>query len=291
MYCRGFSFDLVTRVWDVFFSEGYKIVYRVALALVKVILSDIILFGTSFILSEPSLCSALLYTSVLLYFYTSVLLYFCTSTLLYFCTPVLRSFCVTLLSSTLLYLSRLHAPIRLYSTLLCFVTYNHVPTLLGFILHCDEENCSICCHVLHRSLLFTLHLFWCQCMAHRIAFYFVRNQATRHSCLIRLDLFSSKLKYVAWCLSINNLQWRHHFLTYFLSFSLSFFLSFSFLPSFLPSLLSFLPSSLPSLSYSHFLPPSYPSLLPPSIISFLSLEPSSIPYLLLIFISPSIMSF
>lgn len=36
MYCRGFSFDLVTRVWDVFFSEGYKIVYRVALALVKV---------------------------------------------------------------------------------------------------------------------------------------------------------------------------------------------------------------------------------------------------------------
>ena len=36
MYCRGFSFDLVTRVWDVFFSEGYKIVFRVALALVKV---------------------------------------------------------------------------------------------------------------------------------------------------------------------------------------------------------------------------------------------------------------
>ena len=26
MYCRGFSFDLVTRVWDVFFNEGYKIV-------------------------------------------------------------------------------------------------------------------------------------------------------------------------------------------------------------------------------------------------------------------------
>jgi hypothetical protein len=35
MFCRGFSFDLVTRVWDVFFHEGYKIVYRVALALVK----------------------------------------------------------------------------------------------------------------------------------------------------------------------------------------------------------------------------------------------------------------
>lgn len=39
MYCRGFSFDLVTRVWDVFFSEGYKIVFRVALALVKVFYS------------------------------------------------------------------------------------------------------------------------------------------------------------------------------------------------------------------------------------------------------------
>ena len=35
MFCRGFSFDLVTRVWDIFFHEGYKIVYRVALALIK----------------------------------------------------------------------------------------------------------------------------------------------------------------------------------------------------------------------------------------------------------------
>ena len=35
MFCRGFSFDLVTRVWDAFLLEGYKIVYRVALALVK----------------------------------------------------------------------------------------------------------------------------------------------------------------------------------------------------------------------------------------------------------------
>lgn len=36
MFTRGFSFDLVTRVWDVFMSEGtFKIVYRVSLALVK----------------------------------------------------------------------------------------------------------------------------------------------------------------------------------------------------------------------------------------------------------------
>eukprot|EP00596_Hydrurales_sp_CCMP1899_P004088 CAMPEP_0119051398 /NCGR_PEP_ID=MMETSP1177-20130426/73027_1 /TAXON_ID=2985 /ORGANISM="Ochromonas sp, Strain CCMP1899" /LENGTH=463 /DNA_ID=CAMNT_0007030585 /DNA_START=128 /DNA_END=1519 /DNA_ORIENTATION=+ len=42
MYCRGFSFDLVTRVWDVFFNEGYKIVYRVALALVKSIEKELL---------------------------------------------------------------------------------------------------------------------------------------------------------------------------------------------------------------------------------------------------------
>lgn len=36
MFCRGFNFDLVTRVWDVYFREGFKIVYRVALALLKV---------------------------------------------------------------------------------------------------------------------------------------------------------------------------------------------------------------------------------------------------------------
>lgn len=35
MFCRGFSFDLVTRVWDIFLFNGYKIVYRVALALIK----------------------------------------------------------------------------------------------------------------------------------------------------------------------------------------------------------------------------------------------------------------
>ena len=36
MFCRGFSFDLVTRVWDIYLVEGFKIVYRVALALLKV---------------------------------------------------------------------------------------------------------------------------------------------------------------------------------------------------------------------------------------------------------------
>jgi len=35
MFCRGFSFDLVTRVFDVFIYEGIKIVYRVCLALLK----------------------------------------------------------------------------------------------------------------------------------------------------------------------------------------------------------------------------------------------------------------
>jgi TBC1 domain family member 10 len=35
MFCRGFSFDIVTRVMDVFLTEGYKIVYRVSLALIK----------------------------------------------------------------------------------------------------------------------------------------------------------------------------------------------------------------------------------------------------------------
>ena len=35
MFCRGFSFDLSTRVWEIFLSEGFKIVYRVTLALLK----------------------------------------------------------------------------------------------------------------------------------------------------------------------------------------------------------------------------------------------------------------
>lgn len=35
VYTRSFPFDLVTRVWDVFLHEGWKVVYRVALALIK----------------------------------------------------------------------------------------------------------------------------------------------------------------------------------------------------------------------------------------------------------------
>ena len=36
LFCRSFPFDLVTRVWDIFWLEGFKIVYRVAIALLKV---------------------------------------------------------------------------------------------------------------------------------------------------------------------------------------------------------------------------------------------------------------
>ena len=35
IFCRGFSFDLAARVWEIFLSEGFKIVYRVCLALLK----------------------------------------------------------------------------------------------------------------------------------------------------------------------------------------------------------------------------------------------------------------
>ena len=35
-FCRGFSFELVTRVWDIFMFEGdMKIIYRVSLAILK----------------------------------------------------------------------------------------------------------------------------------------------------------------------------------------------------------------------------------------------------------------
>jgi hypothetical protein len=35
LYTSSFKFDLVTRVWDVFLAEGWKIVYRVMLALLQ----------------------------------------------------------------------------------------------------------------------------------------------------------------------------------------------------------------------------------------------------------------
>ena len=35
LYTSSFKFDLVTRVWDVFLAEGWKVVYRVMLALMQ----------------------------------------------------------------------------------------------------------------------------------------------------------------------------------------------------------------------------------------------------------------
>jgi hypothetical protein len=35
LYTSSFQFDLVTRVWDSFLAEGYKIVYRIMLALLQ----------------------------------------------------------------------------------------------------------------------------------------------------------------------------------------------------------------------------------------------------------------
>ncbi len=42
IFCRNFNFDLVTRVWDIFIFEDIKIVYRVALGLIKFIEAKII---------------------------------------------------------------------------------------------------------------------------------------------------------------------------------------------------------------------------------------------------------
>jgi hypothetical protein len=51
LFCRGFSFELVTRVFDIFLLEGdYKIVYRVSLAILKVsvvVLLVVLLFLSS----------------------------------------------------------------------------------------------------------------------------------------------------------------------------------------------------------------------------------------------------
>lgn len=35
LFCRGFSFDLATRVWEIFLQSGFKVVYRVMLALLQ----------------------------------------------------------------------------------------------------------------------------------------------------------------------------------------------------------------------------------------------------------------
>ena len=36
LYTRSFPFSLVVRVWDIFLHEGWKIIYRIALALLKI---------------------------------------------------------------------------------------------------------------------------------------------------------------------------------------------------------------------------------------------------------------
>ena len=35
LFTRDFSFDLVVRVWDIFLHQGWKIIHRVSLALLK----------------------------------------------------------------------------------------------------------------------------------------------------------------------------------------------------------------------------------------------------------------
>jgi len=42
VFSSGFPFDLVTRVWDVFLAEGFKVLHRVALALLKRFEADIV---------------------------------------------------------------------------------------------------------------------------------------------------------------------------------------------------------------------------------------------------------
>ena len=45
LYTRSFPFDLVVRVFDVFFFEGWKIIFRVALALLKLAQPLLLKFG------------------------------------------------------------------------------------------------------------------------------------------------------------------------------------------------------------------------------------------------------
>lgn len=42
LYCRGFSFDLVTRVFEIFLKDGYIFIYKVALALIKSVAVEIL---------------------------------------------------------------------------------------------------------------------------------------------------------------------------------------------------------------------------------------------------------
>jgi len=51
LYTSSFQFDLVTRVWDVFLGEGWKIVYRVMLALLQDSQSTLMTLGFEEILA------------------------------------------------------------------------------------------------------------------------------------------------------------------------------------------------------------------------------------------------
>lgn len=52
VYTSSFKFDLVTRVWDCFLAEGWKIVYRVMLALLHNSQSTLIALGFEDILAH-----------------------------------------------------------------------------------------------------------------------------------------------------------------------------------------------------------------------------------------------
>ena len=51
IYTRSFRFDLVTRIWDVMLHEGKKIVFRVALALMKVRVCDSCFRGAQYFIA------------------------------------------------------------------------------------------------------------------------------------------------------------------------------------------------------------------------------------------------
>jgi hypothetical protein len=42
VFTRNFSFEFVTRIWDIFIAEDYKIIYRVCLGLLKSIEAELL---------------------------------------------------------------------------------------------------------------------------------------------------------------------------------------------------------------------------------------------------------
>jgi hypothetical protein len=59
MFTRGFSFDLAGRVWEIFLSEGSKIVFRVALAILKVLLTISCCAGYDLLIDGIRMCRML----------------------------------------------------------------------------------------------------------------------------------------------------------------------------------------------------------------------------------------